>query len=173
MLPPAKIWWKPLGRIEKSWLTIALAWCIFLSAMMPIWYLYGKQNVPTETYRTTPADFRAVVNDFTEIYKTGEDSETKIPIVSPPPGDVYILAQQWKWTPILQLEKGKTYRLHLSSVDVQHGFSLQPVNLNLQVLPGYDYVATIVPTTSGEFKIVCNEYCLVGHHVMVGKILVK
>jgi cytochrome c oxidase subunit 2 len=31
----------------------------------------------------------------------------------------------------------------------------------------------VVPTEPGEFHIVCNEFCGVGHHLMVGKIIVK
>ena len=56
---------------------------------------------------------------------------------------------------------------------MQHGFSLQPVNLNLQILPGYDYVATITPTQSGEYSLVCNEFCSTLHHIMLGKIFVE
>jgi cytochrome c oxidase subunit 2 len=33
-------------------------------------------------------------------------------------------------------------------------------------------VVTMTPSESGEFGIVCNEYCGVGHHQMVGKIYV-
>ena len=66
MLAPEKNWWKPMGRMEKTWLTVALAWCIFLTVMMPLWYFYGKQNVPTETYRTTPTDYGDKVNAFVE-----------------------------------------------------------------------------------------------------------
>lgn len=171
MLAPQRIWWKPLDRLEKSWVIIAFVWCIMLTAMMPLWFKIGHQNVPTETYSTTPAEFKETVNSFIDQYQV--DTIKGIPVVSPPPGDIYLLAQQWSWTPILQLEKGKTYRLHLSSGDVQHGFSLQPTNINLQVMPGYDYVATITPTTAGEYSIVCNEYCMLGHHLMLGKIFVS
>lgn len=172
MLAPERIWWKPFGRLEKTWLTVAFVWCVFLTLMMPLWYYMGKQNVPTETYRVTKEQFTAKLNAFVEAYQVGE--ENGIPIVAPPPGsDVYLRASTWQWYPILQLEKGQTYRLHLSSMDLDHGFSLQPVNINLQVLPGYDYVATITPTTTGDFTVVCNEYCFVGHHTMVGKIIVK
>jgi cytochrome c oxidase subunit 2 len=109
-----------------------------------------------------------------EQYTVGKDEASGFPIVAAPPGsDVYIRASTWQWYPILQLEMGEEYRLHISSMDLQHGFSLQPVNINLQVIPGYDYVATITPTSSGEFTIVCNEYCFVGHHTMVGKVIVK
>jgi len=171
MLAPSETWWKPLGRLEKSWLIAALVWCIFMTIMMPLWFFYGRQNVPAETYRITPEAFKEKVSAFVEQYQVGE--EDGVPVVAPPPGsDVYLRASQFQWYPILQLEKGETYRLHLSSLDVQHGFSLQPVNINLQVLPGYDYVATIVPTTSGEYTVVCNEFCALGHHVMTGKLIV-
>ncbi len=172
MLAPEKIWWKPFGRMEKNWLTVAFVWCVFLTVMMPLWYFYGKQNVPTETYRVTREQYAAKVNEFVTQYQVGD--ENGIPVVAPPPGsDVFLRASTWQWYPILQLEKGQTYRLHISSMDLQHGFSLQPVNINLQVIPGYDYVATIVPTSTGEFTIVCNEFCNLGHHTMVGKIIVK
>jgi cytochrome c oxidase subunit 2 len=39
-------------------------------------------------------------------------------------------------------------------------------------LPSYDYVVNLKPTTSGEFSVVCNEYCFLGHHLMVGKLIV-
>ncbi|MDO8754363.1 MAG: hypothetical protein Q7J80_10755 [Anaerolineales bacterium] len=172
MLAPEKLWWKPFGRMEKTWLTVAFVWCVFLTLMMPLWYFYGKQNVPTETYRVTREQYAAKVNEFVAQYQVGD--ENGIPVVAPPPGsDVYLRASTWQWYPILQLEKGQTYRLHISSMDLNHGFSLQPVNINLQVLPGYDYVATIVPTSAGEFTIVCNEFCSLGHHTMVGKVIVK
>ena len=31
---------------------------------------------------------------------------------------------------------------------------------------------TITPTTSGDFGIVCNEFCGLGHHTMTGRIYV-
>ncbi|MCE7984138.1 MAG: cytochrome c oxidase subunit II [Caldilinea sp. CFX5] len=171
MLAPQRIWWKPLDRYEKSWLTVAFVWCLVLTAMMPIWFYMGRQNVPATTYRVTPEEFAQLVTDFTTQYQVGD--QNGIPIVEAPPGsDIYLWARQWQWFPILQMKKGETYRLHISSTDVQHGFSLQPTNLNLQIIPGYDYVATVTPTQSGEFSIICNEFCAIGHHLMTGKIIV-
>jgi cytochrome c oxidase subunit 2 len=170
VIAPELIWWKPLGRLERSWLTIALVWCVFLTAMMPLWYFLGRQNVPATSYRVAPARYQQLVTEFAETHQVGVEKD--IPIVAPPPGDVYLLAKAWQWYPILQLKKGERYRLHLSSIDFQHGFSLQPVNLNLMALPGYDYVIDLTPTTSGEFSLICNEYCYIGHHLMVGKLIV-
>src|SRR5690606_35531568 len=76
------------------------------------------------------------------------------------------------WYPILKLKKGVEYTLHLSSIDVNHGFSLYPVNINFQVVPGYDYGLKIVPSEAGDFGIICNGFCGVGHHMMLGKVIV-
>lgn len=45
--------------------------------------------------------------------------------------------------------------------------------MNFQVLPGYDFVLTLTPTQPGQYGLICNEYCLAGHHNMSGKIVVK
>jgi len=173
-MPPAdRIWWKtPVGRQEILWIAIALVWCLIMFFMMPYWHIYGKQNLSNEAYQTTPAKFGAKVQAMVDQYKVGE--EGGIPIVKPPAGsDIYLLGRLWQWYPILDLEKDKTYRLHLSSMDWQHGFSVQPVNINMQVVPGYEMVITMTPDVAGEYGIVCNEYCGIGHHMMVGKIYVK
>lgn len=170
MVSPERIWWKPLHRYEKTWLIVALVFCVFLTVMMPLWYFMGHQNVPAETYRVNPLEYAMKVQKWADQYKV--DDLKGVPIVDAPAGDIYLLGRQWQWYPILKLKKGETYRLHISSSDVQHGFSLQPTNLNLQILPSYDYVATITPTQSGEFSIICNEFCAIGHHLMAGKIIV-
>lgn len=95
-------------------------------------------------------------------------------MVRPPAGGVaYVLAMQFQWTPILELRRGQTYHVYVSSADVQHGLSIQPVNMNFQVVPGYVTVLTLTPTTSGVYTIVCNQYCGLGHQLMAGRILVK
>ena len=36
----------------------------------------------------------------------------------------------------------------------------------------FDYGLRITPTEEGDYRIVCNEFCGVGHHLMVGKVTV-
>jgi len=175
-LPPAqRIWWKvPVGRQEIIWIAIALTWCLIMFFMMPYWHVYGKQNLSTEAYRTTPAQFGAKVQAMIDEHTVRTETDQNIPVVAPPAGsDIYMLGRLWQWWPILELEKDKTYRLHLSSMDWQHGFSLQPVNINMQVVPGYEMVLNITPDVAGEYGVVCNEYCGIGHHTMLGRIYVK
>lgn len=168
---PERVWWNPLSKDERIWVAVALIWMLVSFIFMPIYHLVGSQNPPAETYKASVEQYDKLVENMVAQYKVGE--EKGFPVVHPQPGDVYLKASMWQWYPILELEKGKEYRLHLMSTDIQHGFSLQPINMNLMVLPNYDYVAKITPTTTGEFHIVCNEFCGAGHHTMVGKMYVK
>ena len=95
-------------------------------------------------------------------------------VVAPPPGsDVYLAAMTFQWTPVLKLKKGAQYTLHLSSLDMAHGFALYPINVNFMVLPGYDYGLRVTPNEAGDFRIICNEFCGIGHHTMVGRVIVE
>ncbi len=171
--PPAKDWFQPPTGAERTWVGLALVWCLLMFAMMPYWHFRGKQNSTGESYRVHPMDFAERVQRFIASYQVGED-ESGQPIVEPPPGgDAYLKAQQFAYVPVLKLKKGQQYRLHCSSVDVQHGFSLQPMNMNFHILPGYDHVLTITPTEAGEYRVICNEFCGIGHHQMTGKIIVE
>ena len=169
---PEKNWYRLPEGAEKLWIGVALLWCFVMSLMMPYWHFRGQQNSRGETYAVSATDFMARTQQFVEDNQVGE--ENGVPVVEPAPGsDVYLVARMWSWYPILKLREGETYRIHMSSVDLNHGFSLQPLNINFQVLPGYDHVITMTPTTTGEFTIVCNEFCGIGHDYMIGKIIVE
>lgn len=169
---PEGNWWTPIHKEERIWFTLALIWMLVSFAYMPIQHFIGKQNPPSTTYRVSAEDFDGLVEGMVAKYQVGTTGvDNDVPLVRPNPDEpVFLRASMWEWYPALQLEKGKTYELHLSSTDLVHGFSIQPINLNLMVLPGYDYIAKIKPTSTGDFRILCNEFCGIGHHTMVGKI---
>ena len=170
--PSERLWWKePLAKIEIVWITVAFLWGLVMFGMMIYWHVEGEQNLSNEAYRTTPEVFAEKTNAMVEQYTVREESG--YPVVHPPPGsDVYLIARLWQWWPIIEFEKDQSYRLHISSMDWGHGFSLQPVNINLQIHPGYEMVLTVAPNQAGEFGVVCNEFCGIGHHTMIGKIYV-
>lgn len=169
---PKGIWWKPAHKSEKIWVAIAFVWCMILFAMMPLWHLKGGQNPAGARGKVAPAAFMARTDEFIRTYRVGEESG--YPIVAPPPGaDIYLIGRMWNWTPVLKLQKGAQYTLHISALDVNHGFSLFPLNVNLQVVPGYDYALKVTPTQAGDFRIICNEFCGIGHHMMVGRVIVE
>ena len=175
MTPPEnRLWWnEPLDKVELAWIAIAFLWGLVMFSAMIYWHIVGEQNLSNEAYRIDPEVFAERTEAMVEAYTVREEGDTGIPVVHPPAGgDIYMVARLYEWWPVLELEKGESYRLHLSSMDVQHGFSLQPTNINLQIHPGYERVLTVTPDEAGEFSVVCNEFCGIGHHTMVGRIYV-
>ena len=170
--PATRLWWKePIHRVELIWIIVAFVWGVVMFFMMIYWHAAGSQNLSSVAYRTSPAQFANKVQAMIDGNTVRQ--EGAYPVVHPPPGsDVYLMGRVYMWWPMLELEKGQTYRLHLSSIDLQHGFSLQPTNINIQVHPGYETVLNITPNQAGQFGIVCNEYCGFGHHLMTGRIYV-
>jgi cytochrome c oxidase subunit 2 len=170
--PPQGTWWTPAHRSEKAWVGIAFVWCLILFAMMPLWHWKGGQNPSGIRRRTTPEAYMARVMEFIQTYQV--DVDRGLPVVAPPPGaDVYLAAFSFQWMPVLRLQRDVEYTLHLSSIDVNHGFSLYPINVNFQVVPGYDYGLRVRPNAAGDFRIICNEFCGIGHHIMVGRVIVE
>lgn len=175
ILPPSsRVWWnQPLDRVEGTWIAIALVWCLAMFFMMPYWHIFGKQNLSNEAYRITAEAYSKKTQEMVDQFTVRTETDQQIPVVRPPAGsDVYMIARLWQWWPMLELEKGQSYRLHLSSMDYMHSFSLQPENLNIQVVPGYEGVYTITPTRAGTYSVVCNEFCGIGHHMMVSNLYV-
>lgn len=172
LTPPQGTWWKPAGAQESTWVKISFVWCMIMFAIMPLWHWKGGQNPSGIRGRTTPMEYRQRTERFIADYRVGV--EKGIPVVAPPAGaDLYVEASMWTWRPVLKLKKGNSYTLHLSSFDINHGFSLYPMNINFQVVPGYDYGLKVTPNQAGDMRIICNEFCGVGHHIMTGKILVE
>lgn len=170
--PEQRIWWnEPIVRTEIVWIVVAFLWGLVMFSMMIYWHGVGEQNLSNEAYRIDANVFAERAEVMADKYTVRE--EAGFPVVHPPPGsDVYLIARLWQWWPILEFEKDKSYRLHISSMDWLHGFSLQPVNINLEIHPGYEMVVTLTPNEAGEFGVVCNEFCGIGHHTMIGRIYV-
>ncbi|OMC84051.1 cytochrome c oxidase subunit II [Viridibacillus sp. FSL H8-0123] len=68
--------------------------------------------------------------------------------------------------PTLEVPVGAKVKFIATSKDVVHGFEVAGTNINMMLEPGYisEYVTTVDKV--GEYLIVCNEYCGVGHAQM-------
>src|SRR3974390_836974 len=114
--PPKRIWWnEPIEKVELILIGIAFLWGLFMFSFMIAWHFIGQQNLSKEAYRIDPPNYESKVEEFAKKYTVRE--EEGIPVVKPPAGtDAYILSRLWQWWPILELRKGTSYRIHLSSL---------------------------------------------------------
>lgn len=68
----------------------------------------------------------------------------------------------------IRIPKGSNVLFQVTSPDVVHGFNIAGTNVNMMIEPGYVSKMETVLNNPGEYTIVCNEYCGVGHHLMFG-----
>ena len=87
---------------------------------------------------------------------------------------VVIVAMMFAFEPsALRVPAGRPVTFRLTSADVTHGFQIVSTNGNTMVVPGYISQFTTVFREPGEYLIVCNEYCGLGHHLMSAKLIVE
>jgi cytochrome c oxidase subunit 2 len=170
--PPEGNWWnRNVNRRESIWLGLSGIWSVLIFGWMTAYTRIGDQNPIGETRRVTNAEFDDVMSAYQDAATETDDG-----VLVPDGEDVYIQGLQWAWrgTPV-RIETGTEYDIHLHSRDVQHGFSIRPEhavskNMNLQVLPGYEWVLPMEFDEPGTYHIICNEFCGVGHRSMHGTI---
>ncbi len=66
----------------------------------------------------------------------------------------------------ISVPKGSKVLFQVTTTDVVHGFQVAGTNVNMMVEPGHISRFEATMKKSGEYTVVCNEYCGVGHHLM-------
>jgi len=86
---------------------------------------------------------------------------------------VVAIAMMFAFQPAeIRVPARRPVRFRLTSADLIHGFQIVGTNANTMVVPGYvsQFTTTFEP---GEYLIVCNEYCGLGHHAMAATLIVE
>ncbi|RAU21219.1 quinol oxidase [Paramagnetospirillum kuznetsovii] len=127
----------------------------------------GADILPAESYAANPIDFVTRTEAMIAASQVGRTAEG-MPVVRPPPGDVYVRVRRWEFSPALELAPGQTYRLHLLSEDVVHSAAIGDAEVLLE--PNTVKVVTLKAPATGRVRIQCGEYCGLGHTKMIGSI---
>jgi cytochrome c oxidase subunit 2 len=107
-------------------------------------------------------------------------SLTKLPYSSDTASAAVVVqatGHQWAWelTPAT-VPAGQPVEIRVTGADVNHGFGVYDTNDRLitqtQAMPGFTNVIRYTFTTPGTYRILCLEYCGLGHHTMVSQLTV-
>jgi cytochrome c oxidase subunit 2 len=96
-------------------------------------------------------------------------------VTATPDGHLHarIIGMTFAWLPAAMTLPAETpVTFHISAADVVHGFEIVRTNGQSMVIPGYISQFTTQFKEPGEYLIVCNEYCGIGHHMMAAKLTV-
>lgn len=127
-------------------------------AAWPGWHL--RDTPAADAYVQDPAAFVAAAEAFAAAHGQGE--REGVPLVAPPPGaDVPVMARRFQFWPALRLQAGRTYRLHVSSVDTVHSVVVN--GRELALIPGEVRVVKVTAVAGMPAALQCGEYCGLGH----------
>jgi|ERR1043165_2230100 cytochrome c oxidase subunit 2 len=87
---------------------------------------------------------------------------------------VFAVAQMWQFQPSeIEIPAGSEVDFFLTSKDVVHGFNIADKNVNMMAIYGALNKTTVKFEKPGVYKIVCHEYCGVGHQNMQAQVTVN
>jgi cytochrome c oxidase subunit II len=95
-------------------------------------------------------------------------------VAQEPTNKIEIHARRYSFTPAeIDLKKGETVKLRLTSDDVPHSLVVSALKINVQIVKGHPTEITVTPTSVGDFKGQCGRFCGAGHGSMVFTVHVK
>lgn len=72
----------------------------------------------------------------------------------------------------IKLPACEKVKFRMASMDVLHGAHIPMTNMSTMIVPGYVSEITTVFPKPGEYPLLCNEYCGMGHDHMWSKVTV-
>ena len=76
-------------------------------------------------------------------------------------------------SPELHLPIGKPVKVLLRSKDVLHNFTVTEFRVKMDLVPGMITYLWFAPTRIGEYDLLCEEFCGVGHFAMRGRVIIE
>jgi len=158
-----------IHRYEKLWTAASLVIIVGFIATITYGTVVVGVAMVDDSGGTIDADS---LNDHPEFGDPGVEATTTED--GEPAADAYVVARQYLFQPgtaePITVPADTPVTFHVTSGDVTHGFSVVGTNVNTMVIPGQVAEITVEFSETGEYGLVCHEYCGAGHHDMAGSI---
>ena len=152
------------AKIEKIFLTLSASMLlVFLGALFYSAFGMGM-HLPGRGGTIDPAAVRV----------TPPFDQPGAREVAPGRYEVVVLGMAWAYQPSeIRVPAGSEVTFITTATDVVHGLHVEGTRVNLMLVPGQIARLTYTFDEPGEHRIVCHEYCGVGHHLMHGVVIVE
>jgi cytochrome c oxidase subunit II len=154
-----------VDHLERKWITIAL---------LTVGILVGVMTIDATIHGINPPS-KVETIDSAKLHLSKEFAEDQLGVQLNDKGELVVkmVAGRYSFFPkhiSVPAETKITFRW--VSMDVLHGVHIPMTNMSTMIVPGY--VAEIVTSfpKPGEYPILCNEYCGLGHNHMWSNISV-
>jgi cytochrome c oxidase subunit II len=154
-----------IHRLEKIWLIFGFSMLVvFLGVLGISTYVLGMEP-PTSHQHSIDPQKVSETPPFGNpgIQQTGEKQY-----------EANIVAYAFGYNPTeMKIPVGSTVDFNVTSSDVVHGFQITGTTVNLMVVPGEINHLKHTFDKPGEYLVLCNEYCGLGHEYMFTTIVVE
>lgn len=156
-----------IDTLERKWLYVALAMIVLFVAA--IFYTAIARGIhPPSHVETIDSAALHLSQEFAED-KLGVQPE----LLADGSVQVRLVAGRYGFYPReIEIPAGKKIRFRLASMDVLHGVHIPMTNMSTMVVPGFVSEVTTLFPKPGEYPLLCNEYCGLGHDHMWSKMTV-
>lgn len=157
-----------LHKYEKIWLVFGISMIVLFLVLLGVGtFAQGMQP---------PGDHHAHAQgiDPETVLKTPPFNQPGLKKIGENEYEAYIVAQVFNFLPAkMEFPAGAKVHFKVTSPDVVHGLQIVGTNVNMMAIPGEVNTLTYTFKQSGEYLILCNEYCGAGHEIMGTTIAVK
>jgi cytochrome c oxidase subunit 2 len=154
-----------IHQLEKQWAAIALMIAgLFVVVILSSALFHGIH---------APSNVEAI--DSAKLHLSAEFAEDKLGVQEHPDGSITVrmVAGRYGFYPkglVLPSETNITFRW--VSLDVIHGVHIPMTNMSTMIVPGYVAQVKTLLHHTGDYPLLCNEYCGMGHAHMWSNIKV-
>lgn len=152
-----------IERFERGWIIFSGALiAVFVALLLYAVYMHGDHMGHAEA--RAPVDEVLAKDIFAQPGLTELGDERF---------QLAMIAQAFSFQPgEVTLPVGEAIDFHFTSRDVIHGLHVPGTGINVELIPGEHVTLSYTFDNPGEYTVVCNQYCGVAHHNMLGKIRV-
>jgi cytochrome c oxidase subunit 2 len=151
--------------LERKWIYVVLGSIAILLAA--VFYSALVQHVHP------PGAMETI--DSATLHLGGEFAEDKLGVRTDADGNlrVTLVAARYGFYPReIRIPADTPITFRIASADVLHGIHVPMTNMGTMVVPGYISTVTTTFPKPGEYPMLCNEYCGMGHDHMWSKVTV-
>ena len=151
--------------LERRWVWISLALAVVMGVILGYFAVANNLHPPSNVEPI----------DSSRLHLSEEFAEDNLGVKINPDGSVrvtLVAARYGFYPPRIEVPVDTQVTFRLASADVLHGVHVPNTNMATMVVPGYIAEVTTTFPRTGEYSLLCNEYCGLGHDSMWSRLVV-
>lgn len=151
--------------LERKWAWISLILAFVMGGVLGFYALASNLHPPSNVETI----------DSSRLHLSEEFAEDNLGVKSNADGSLTITmvaARYGFYPPRIEVPVNTPVTLRMASADVLHGVHVPGTNMTTMVVPGYISEVKTMFTRTGEFSLLCNEFCGLGHDHMWSRLVV-